>query len=225
MNYTTLNDIKAFSPCKTGWEKLLAGLGKTKADDEPLPYSKILEINGIADAIWSLRTSRKLARAYAIACAELVLPLFEKRYPEDMRVRECIEATKGYIAGTVSLDELRSKRAADADAAADAADAAADAADAADAAYAAAAAADADADAAYAAYAAAAADADAAADAAYAAAAADAAADAAYAAAADAATDAAAAADDAAYATTAATATAAARQEFKKKIFLEIVGA
>lgn len=135
VNFTTLSDIKSFNPCESGWKKLLAGLDKTKADDEPLSYSKILEINGIADAIWSLRTSRKLAQAYAIACAESVLPIFETRRPGDMRVRECIEATKGYIVGVVSLDELRLKRyaATTADAAAAAATAAATtAADAAD---------------------------------------------------------------------------------------------
>jgi hypothetical protein len=32
---TTLNRIRAHSPCQEGWEKLLNHLGKTKADDEP----------------------------------------------------------------------------------------------------------------------------------------------------------------------------------------------
>ena len=33
---TTLNQIRANSPCPDGWRKLLAHLGKTQADDEPL---------------------------------------------------------------------------------------------------------------------------------------------------------------------------------------------
>ena len=33
----TLNVIRAKSPCHDGWATLLAALGKTKADDEPLP--------------------------------------------------------------------------------------------------------------------------------------------------------------------------------------------
>ena len=33
---TTLNAIRAHSPCRDRWEKLLRHLGKTEADDEPL---------------------------------------------------------------------------------------------------------------------------------------------------------------------------------------------
>lgn len=110
MKCTTLNEIKKYNPCTSGWETLLSGLNKTKADDEPLAYSKILEINGIADAIWSLRTSRKLAVAYAIACAEKVLPIFESKRPGDMRVRDCINAAKLFINGKISREELLAKR-------------------------------------------------------------------------------------------------------------------
>ncbi len=36
MIYTTLNKIRAHSPCADGWAKLLRHLGKTQADDEPV---------------------------------------------------------------------------------------------------------------------------------------------------------------------------------------------
>ncbi|MCA6423836.1 MAG: hypothetical protein IM568_13640, partial [Flavobacterium sp.] len=49
---TTLNKIKAHSPCKDGWDKLLNHLGKTHADDEPLSIATILQSNGIKDALW-----------------------------------------------------------------------------------------------------------------------------------------------------------------------------
>lgn len=52
---TTLNKIRAHSPCKPGWEKLLGSLGKTKADDEPISIIEILNSNGLDDAIWCLR--------------------------------------------------------------------------------------------------------------------------------------------------------------------------
>ena len=83
----------------------------------------------------------------AIGVAEIVLELFENKYPEDKRPRQAIQAAKDYLNNTITLDELRLYRRAAA-AAADAAayDAAYDAADAADAAYAAAAAAADDAD-------------------------------------------------------------------------------
>lgn len=53
--YTTLNAIRAFRPCSDGWWKLLAHLGKTAADDEPLSLLTILNSNGISDALWCLR--------------------------------------------------------------------------------------------------------------------------------------------------------------------------
>jgi len=52
---TTLNDIRAHSPCSDGWSKLLNTLGKTKADDEPLSLLTILDSNGLDDALWCAR--------------------------------------------------------------------------------------------------------------------------------------------------------------------------
>ena len=49
---TTLNKIKTHGPCLDGWRKLLRGLGKTEADTEPLAITTILDINGLADALW-----------------------------------------------------------------------------------------------------------------------------------------------------------------------------
>jgi excinuclease UvrABC ATPase subunit len=56
----------------------------------------------------------------AIGVAEIVLPLFEKRYPDDKRPREAIEAAKQYAAGRISVENLKRKHMA-ADDAADAA--------------------------------------------------------------------------------------------------------
>ena len=44
---TTLNQIRDESPCAYGWQKLLAYLGKGKADDEALSIITILESNGL----------------------------------------------------------------------------------------------------------------------------------------------------------------------------------
>jgi hypothetical protein len=91
--------------------------------------------------------SKEQNQQIAISVAEIVLPIYEKRYLNDIRVRECIEAAKQFIAGHISIEELNKKRRAAAYAA-DAAAAYVDAAYAADAAAAAAA----YVDAAYAAY-------------------------------------------------------------------------
>jgi hypothetical protein len=83
---------------------------------------------------------RKLVLA-ACECAREVLPIFEKRYPSDNRVRACIETAEKWARGETTIEQLRQARAYAADAAyaaADAAYAAYAAADAAAAAYAAA---------------------------------------------------------------------------------------
>ena len=72
---TTLNRIRVHSPFREGWEKLLAGLGKTKADDEALPFSRIVEINGLDDALWCCRVEPDHAREwglFAVWCARQV---------------------------------------------------------------------------------------------------------------------------------------------------------
>ena len=53
--YTTLNAIRAHSPCTDGWEKLLKYLGKTQPDDEPLHLLTILESNGLNHTLWCSR--------------------------------------------------------------------------------------------------------------------------------------------------------------------------
>lgn len=89
---TTLNEIRAHAPCKDGWEKLLAHLGKTKADDEPLTLMTVLESNGFDDATWCLRAASldRLSRHFQAWCAEQVLHHFEADRPGDMRVRDQI---------------------------------------------------------------------------------------------------------------------------------------
>ena len=70
--HTTLNKIRAYSPCQSGWKKLLKHLGKTKADDEPLQFLTILESNGLDDALWCLRSTPEYdrhSRLFAVWCA------------------------------------------------------------------------------------------------------------------------------------------------------------
>jgi hypothetical protein len=72
---TTLNRIREHSPCPDGWRKLLAHLGKTQADDEPLPFAVIIESNGLDDALWCCRAEPQHAkqwRIFAVWCARRV---------------------------------------------------------------------------------------------------------------------------------------------------------
>jgi len=84
---TTLNKILARDPCGqevtqplTGWLKLLKHLGKTQADDEPLPFSVIVESNGLEDALWCCQSApeyNEVWRVYARWCALQVINLWD----------------------------------------------------------------------------------------------------------------------------------------------------
>ena len=106
---TTLNKIKAHSPCEDGWNNLLNHLGKTKADNEPLSIATIIQSNGIKDALWALRAVEgkdKEIRLFAADCAESVLHIYENRYPNDDRPRKAIQAARDYANGVIGKDEL-----------------------------------------------------------------------------------------------------------------------
>jgi hypothetical protein len=101
---TTLNRIRAHIPCATGWKTLLRGLGKTRADDEPLPYATILRSNGLDDALWCCRAEpgyEKEWRLYIVWCARQVEHLLT-----DPRSIHAIDTAERYALGTATEEEL-----------------------------------------------------------------------------------------------------------------------
>ncbi len=101
---TTLNRIRAHGPCQDGWVKLLAGLGKTAPDDEPLPFSRILEINGLDNALWCCRAEPQHAkewRLFAVWCARQVQHLMT-----DARSIAAIDVAERHANGEASDKEL-----------------------------------------------------------------------------------------------------------------------
>ena len=113
MIYTTLEKIRENELCESGWKKLLADLGKTEADNEPLSLKMVLEINGVHDAIWALRCIEGmdgLIRELACRFAESVLPNYEEKYPGDMRPRNAIEVARRYAQGKATPEEIRAAR-------------------------------------------------------------------------------------------------------------------
>jgi hypothetical protein len=110
MIYTTLNRIRAHNPCKYSWRKLLATLGKTKADDEPLPYADILRHLSLDDALWCLRCEPRHASLWRhMACdfADTVRHLMT-----DPRSHEAIRIARLYADGNATNKELAVARAA-----------------------------------------------------------------------------------------------------------------
>ena len=101
---TTLNRIRAHRPCREGWEKLLNGLGKTAADDEPLPFSRIVEINGIDDAIWCMRVEPQHDqqwRLFVVFCCRQMQHLLS-----DQRSLTAIDVAERYAKGEATDEEL-----------------------------------------------------------------------------------------------------------------------
>ena len=99
---TTLNRIREHSPCESGWKKLLAHLGKTKADDDPLPYSVIFDSNGLSDALWCMRAEPQYERewrTFALKCGRRV----EHLHPI---CKPTLDVVERFIEGKATREEL-----------------------------------------------------------------------------------------------------------------------
>ena len=106
----TLNEIKAFNPCNSGWIKLLASLNKTKSDDTPVTFSYIAESNGVSDSLWCLRVlDEKYLKERCYLMADIVESV-AYLYTKDTKVEECIKVIKEYGAGLITIEELNKKR-------------------------------------------------------------------------------------------------------------------
>ena len=112
---TTLNRIRVHQPCESGWRKLLAYLGKTQPDDEPLPYATIVASNGLEDALWCCRAEPQYAkqwRLFAVWCARRVQHLMT-----DPRSVATLDVAELYATGEATNDDLSAARDAARDAA------------------------------------------------------------------------------------------------------------
>lgn len=105
---TTLNKIRAHDPCADGWAKLLAHLGKIKADDEPLDLLTILDSNGMDDTFWCFRAVGgydKEMRLYAVWCARQVQHLMK-----DQRSIDALDVAERFAHGAATREELDAAR-------------------------------------------------------------------------------------------------------------------
>jgi len=100
---TTLNEIRQHSPCEEGWRKLLAHLGKTQADDEPLSIATVIDSNGLDDALWCLRAVSghdHQIRLFAVWCARQVQHLMT-----DARSVAALDVVERFANGEASDSE------------------------------------------------------------------------------------------------------------------------
>ena len=101
----TLDIIKSFNPCGDGIEKFEKQYPNYKGT---LVEALQLQDVSYSDKIWLVCRvlDTKILIQWSIDCAESVVDNYNNAYPNDTRVSDCIEVTKGYLLGTHSLDEL-----------------------------------------------------------------------------------------------------------------------
>ena len=101
----TLNAINLGQIPADGGARLLAYLGKTGPDDEPLPLVTILNSNGLEDALWALRAVKgedARIRRFAVWCARQVQHLMT-----DPRSVAALDVAERYAEGLATDAELR----------------------------------------------------------------------------------------------------------------------
>lgn len=113
---TTLNRIRACGPCgidpkkNEGWWKLLRGLGKTQADDEPLPYATILRINGVDDALWCCRAEPQHAHIWRLMAVRFARQV--EHLMTDQRSKDALDVAERHANGQATDEELAAAEAA-----------------------------------------------------------------------------------------------------------------
>jgi hypothetical protein len=113
---TTFRKLKEKKACKDGYKKLAENLGgfRKYGNETPISLLQILDSNGSEDAVWCFRAtienSDYIARKFAVMCAERVLHIFEKEYPDDNRPRKCIETIWKFLDGKATYEELDAAR-------------------------------------------------------------------------------------------------------------------
>ena len=82
--------LKSFNPCIERWKNYLEHYSEFNGS-----FDKFIDLDKISyqDKIWlaSKVLNRNQLVNFGILCAESVLCIFEEKYPEDKRVRDCIE--------------------------------------------------------------------------------------------------------------------------------------
>jgi hypothetical protein len=105
MIYTTYNLAVRHNACERAlesWVKHVGGIEKLDVDTQ-IPLTDILDVLGISDCLWALRTIQDqevvdiIATKFLIAVADRELIYFESKYPEDKRPCRAIEALRAYF--------------------------------------------------------------------------------------------------------------------------------
>ncbi len=128
---TSLYRLRKHGACSNRYTHLVSKLGPKWGYEDEINLLDILEHNGTADCLWALCAvvkhpeADRVMRLMAADFAEVVLPIYEKEYPNDDRPRKTIEAARKYANGEITAAARDAASAAARAAARDAASAAA----------------------------------------------------------------------------------------------------
>ena len=104
-----LQEIKDLEPCIDGWKNLIKHYPNWEGT--ALEFLDLEHIS-VEDKQWLFLREEYIPKRelhlYACFCAEQVLHIFEKEYPDDKRPREAIEAKRLWLDGKISDDALDS---------------------------------------------------------------------------------------------------------------------
>jgi hypothetical protein len=82
--------------------------------NEKITLEKLFQDLPFKDFVWFFTRKCDLSeiqkKYFALECVKIVLPVYELRYPNDNRVRNCIEKTELYLKSECSIEELCAAR-------------------------------------------------------------------------------------------------------------------
>lgn len=116
MLYTTFRLLREHGACTDRYRHLAKELGGVKryGFDTPISIERILDTNGLDDALWALQAAIEPADRFnrLLACdyAEHVLYIYESQHPDDKRLRQVIEVSRRYVMGLATEEELATAR-------------------------------------------------------------------------------------------------------------------
>lgn len=105
--FTTLRQIRDWSPCSEGWTKLLRNLGgmQNYGLDTPLTFKQIYDSNGYHDTLWCLRTIDKKfhlqIRDFAVKRVEKIEHSIKSRHAFN-----ALDVARKYVKGEATKQEL-----------------------------------------------------------------------------------------------------------------------
>lgn len=107
----TYKDVRALKPCQGGLKKTNKLLPNWKERGYTLLEMYNLGVDH-EDVLWLAAETPKISSRvkvlFSIGCAERVLPIFEKVYPNDDTIGKALTTARNYLNGLATDDELKS---------------------------------------------------------------------------------------------------------------------